>query len=517
LTLIDTVTQHLPDRITLHAAVTAISLLIYVATAHVQKRKRPPGIAIAWILFMLLAPYVALPAFLIFGARKRRRPENNQTTVASGLLTPLSEIDRQLEAPFWLLQTTDALGQVRPQAYEDFHLQPDGRTAWQALKAILEGAQHRIDLCTFILKNDEVGLEALRILSQKARAGVQVRLMVDGMGCVMGQPPDLKPLQAAGGKTLIFAPPLGSLKSWALRGRINLRDHRKMLIVDSGTPQARVWCGGRNLAVEYFEGDASTPAWHDLSFDFSGPAVAQAQSQFDRDWAFAESRGRTDPVLSPLADQVSKKSVQPSGAVAVAVEVEGEVEGNSLPLPMPLTGPTQQAQLIVSGPDQTDDTIHTLLTMAIYQARDHISILTPYFVPSVPLSDALCLAARRGVRVSLLVPAKSNHALSDVARARPLRALAAAGGQIFLAPTMHHAKLVIVDGQLALAGSANFDSRSLFLNYELMFAFHHPSEVQQFTAWFESERASATPFVPVAPGFAQDLVEGLLLSVGFQV
>jgi len=139
LTLIDTVTQHPPDRITLHAAVTAISLLIYVATAHVQKRKRPPGIAIAWILFMLLAPYVALPAFLIFGARKRRRPENNQTTVASGLLTPLSEIDRQLEAPFWLLQTTDALGQVRPQAYADFHLQPDGRTAWQALKAILDG------------------------------------------------------------------------------------------------------------------------------------------------------------------------------------------------------------------------------------------------------------------------------------------------------------------------------------------------------------------------------------------
>ena len=104
--------------------------------------------------------------------------------------------------------------------------------------------------------------------------------------------------------------------------------------------------------------------------------MAQAQSQFDRDWAFAESRGRTEPVLSPLADQVSKKSVQPSGAVAVAVEVEG----NSLP--MPLTGPTQQAQLIVSGPDQTDDTIHTLLTMAIYQARDHISILTPYFAVS---------------------------------------------------------------------------------------------------------------------------------------
>ena len=119
-----------------------------------------------------------------------------------------------------------------------------------ALQAILTGAQHRIDICTFILKNDAVGQKVLQILCDKARAGVRVRLMLDGMGGVMDRPPNLKPLHQAGGQTLIFAPPLGSLKSWALRGRINLRDHRKLLVVDSGTPQARVWCGGRNLATE---------------------------------------------------------------------------------------------------------------------------------------------------------------------------------------------------------------------------------------------------------------------------
>ena len=484
----------LPDWLTLHFAITAISLLIYVVTAHVQHRKRPPASAIAWILFILLAPYVALPAFLIFGVRKRRRPENSQALLASDQLPPLAGVSHALAAPFWLLPTTDALGQVRPQAYRDFHLQLEGHSAWLALQAILTGAQHRIDICTFILKNDAVGQKVLQILCDKARAGVRVRLMLDGMGGVMDRPPNLKPLHQAGGQTLIFAPPLGSLKSWALRGRINLRDHRKLLIVDSGTPQARVWCGGRNLATEYFEGDARTEAWRDLSFDFAGPLVAQAQIQFDRDWAFAESRGRSDPVQSPLAIQVSQ---------GLALAGDGAVD-------------PRQAQLIVSGPDQTDDTLLTLFIMAIYQARERVAILTPYYVPSEALTNALCLAARRGIRVDLLVPAKSNHALSDVARARPMRALAAAGGQIWLAPTMHHAKLVIVDQQLALAGSANFDSRSLFLNYELMFAFHHPEEVKQFTAWFESECASAQVYVPVAPGFWRDLVEGLLLSVGFQ-
>ena len=107
-------------------------------------------------MFILLAPYVALPAFLIFGVRKRRRPENSQALLASDQLPPLAGVSHALAAPFWLLPTTDALGQVRPQAYRDFHLQLEGHSAWLALQAILTGAQHRIDICTFILKNDIV-------------------------------------------------------------------------------------------------------------------------------------------------------------------------------------------------------------------------------------------------------------------------------------------------------------------------------------------------------------------------
>lgn len=130
---------------------------------------------------------------------------------------------------------------------------------------------------------------------------------------------------------------------------------------------------------------------------------------------------------------------------------------------------------------------------------------------------ALCLAARRGVVVDLLVPARSNHRLSDMARGRALRSLAQAGGRIWLAPGMMHAKLAVFDQTLALCGSANLDSRSLLLNYELMCAFHPPADVQRFADWFDQERGTAQPYVATAPGLARDIAEGMLLWLGFQL
>jgi len=127
------------------------------------------------------------------------------------------------------------------------------------------------------------------------------------------------------------------------------------------------------------------------------------------------------------------------------------------------------------------------------------------------------MAARRGVVVDLLMPARSNHRLSDLARRRALCALADAGGRIWLVPQMLHAKLVVVDDTLALAGSANLDSRSLFLNYELMMAFHDPLVVKQLDDWFELERATSYRVAPKKPGLVGDVADGLVLWLGFQL
>lgn len=454
--------------LTLHGLFVVISLLVYVVAAHLRGQRRHPTAAIAWVLFMLLLPYAALPIFLAFGSRKLARPR-----------VPTSPVVATTEDA-WPLRTIRALGQPAPAAYERLRVHGDGTEALAALWRTLESARHTIDVCTFILGRDPLGRAVAERLCVKARAGVRVRLLLDGMGSLMAGRPDLRRLRGAGVQTVLFVPPLHS----PLKGRTNLRNHRKLLIVDGETPARRLWSGGRNLASEYFEGERGRAPWHDLSFDLAGPLVLQAAALFEHDWAFATA---AQPALPGDV-----------GATAAAATTTG-------------------AQLVASGPDQVDDTVYALLLTAAYQARERLLLVTPYFVPDSALVMALCLAARRGVAVELLIPARSNHRMSDFARERSLRALAEAGARVWLAPQMLHAKLAVVDTQLALAGSANLDSRSLFLNYELMVAFHDADDVQRFAGWFERERSSAGLHVARPPGFVRDLAEGMLLWVGFQL
>jgi cardiolipin synthase len=389
--------------------------------------------------------------------------------------TPLAGAD----ADAWPVQTALALGQPQPATYSDLHVHVDGGDALAALWATVDGASKSIDLCTFIVGRDSVGHALIERLVQRARAGVRVRVMIDGLGSLMRSRPNLEPLRAAGVELTMFVPPWHS----PLKGRTNLRDHRKMVIADAALPVRRLWCGGRNLACEYFEGDASTPAWHDLSFDCAGDFVVQAAALFAHDWAFANGQPRAARVPA---------SAEPPGHAA-------------------------SAQLIASGPDQVDDTVYSLLITAAYRAQRRICLVTPYFVPDAALLTALCLAARRGVQVELLLPARSNHRLSDVARRRALRTLHAAGATLWVAAHMVHAKLIVIDDALALAGSANLDSRSLFLNYELMVAFHDQQAVQRFSSWFEHEKVSARRHVPKPADLVADIGEGLVLWLGFQL
>ena len=457
--------------LTLHGLVTVVAVLVYIVSSHLMHQRRHPAAAIAWMLFILLLPYMALPAFLSFGSRKRPRP----------LRSPLPAPPRNHAVDAWAVDTIIALAQPAPAPYTELNIHADGHQARIALMATIGEARASIDLCTFILGRDRLGESVVDALCVRARSGVRVRLLLDGLGSLMARHPDLARLVDAGGTCALFVPPLHS----PLKGRSNLRNHRKLVSADAGLPTCRLWCGGRNLAAEYFDGSTHTPPWHDLSFDLRGPLVDQASDLFERDWAFAN--GRATP---PAATRAAPAAGPP-------------IEGG--------------AQLVASGPDQSDDTLHALLVTAAYRAQERIAIATPYFVPEAALLMALCLAARRGVAVDLLLPARSNHRLSDLVRGRALRSLAQAGGRIWLAPGMMHAKLALFDDVLALAGSANLDSRSLFLNYELMCAFHAPGDVRRFADWFDHERSAAAAYVAAQPGLGRDIAEGMLLWLGFQL
>lgn len=461
--------------LTLHSLIVMLGLAVYVIASHTLHQRRHPSAAIAWVISLVLLPYVALPLYLIFGSRKLAslRPKTGSHSFTTLATNP--------DALPVRTQQLAAIMALPPAAsYHQLVIHEDGRHALQALRNMIEGAARTIDLCTFIFARDGLGEEIAQSLKRRAREGVRVRLLVDGVGAYLGGRTDFNSLSAAGIQVALFVPPLRS----SLRGRTNLRNHRKMIIADGEW----LWSGGRNLATEYFEGDSTAvpvpPPWIDLSFDLHGDLALQAQQQFEQDWQFANT-GKL-----PKPDTGSAQNFQ-SGAA---------------------TG-----QLIASGPDQIDDTLYTLLVSAFFTARKSILAVTPYFVPDPTLLMSLTLAARRGVRVDLLIPGKSNHRLADLARHRSLRELTSAGARVWLLPHMIHAKAIVIDDEIALAGSANLDARSLFLNYELMLAFYEAADVKRFAQWIAHKQSAAVIYRARPPGFWREIAEGLLLWLAFQL
>jgi cardiolipin synthase len=438
--------------------------MVYVLGSHTLRQRRHPAAAIAWVVSLVLLPYVALPLYFLFGTRKL---VHAKAGMAHDVL-PAGE-----QALPWPQQLAQAMSLAPAATFHGFRLHENGREALAALHELIDGAERSLDLCTYVLGRDAVADQLCTRLERKARAGVKVRLMVDGAGNLIAGRHDLDGLRAAGVETVVFVPPLHSPK----RGRFNLRNHRKVAIADG----AWLWCGGRNLAAQYFEGSPGRPAWRDLSFDASGELAARALEYFEGDWAFARQRPRPP----------APRHVAPTGD--------------------PL------AQLFPSGPDQVEDTVYALLLSAFFKADTRIVVVTPYFVPDAALLMSLVLAARRNVRVEIVLPARSNHWTADLARPRALRDLTQAGATVWLVPEMIHAKAVVVDETLALVGSANLDARSLFLNFELMAAFYGRGEITRVASWIEGQAAGARKHVARPPSFMRDLAEGLVLWLGFQV
>ncbi|HEY2464316.1 MAG TPA: phospholipase D-like domain-containing protein [Steroidobacteraceae bacterium] len=449
--------------VSLHSLVIVASILVYILTTRAQRVRRPPSIAIAWVLGMIALPYLVLPMYLMFGRRKlpRRslRPAPARTTARRWA--------QDLIESFGLPESSEAL----------ITMHADGTQSAAALFSVMASAVSRLDICTYILGDDAFGREVMQHMMERARSGVEVRLLLDGVGALQLPKACFSALQRGGVETAIFS----ALFARKTQGPRNLRNHRKMVIADG----ARLWAGGRNLAAEYFLGVAGAPPWQDLTFDLQGPVAAAAASQFEFDWVCAGGK-------------------------------PASVGAGSTP-PLPAGTAVGEAQFLPSGPDQSEDTVHSLLIDACFHAHERMLAVTPYFVPDVSLETALRLAARRGVRIDLCIPARSNHRLADFARNRALRSLSAAGVNVHLLPYMSHAKAVVFDHTFGLAGSVNLDSRSLLLNYECAVVFYGRDEINWLASWIEALIPKTAPFDRRPPGLLRDLCEGLLLTVAYQL
>ena len=472
-----------------HVAFMAAGLLTYLVVTRVRRQRRHPYAALAWVMGIAAFPYLGLPLFLVFGTRKVVRPATPRQPAPAGPWAAL--------APLWATRLLAALGVAgaRPQAVVRF--ESDGEAALAQLQRVIGSARHTLDLCTYVLGDDEVGAAVAAALADRARAGVRVRLLIDSIGSLKSAHSHDAMLKNAGVRTRLFMPALGRPG----RGRVNLRNHRKLLIADGEV----VWSGGRNLANEYFIGRVGEPPWLDLSFAAEGALAAQAQALFDGDWRIA--RGARQALRLGYAERFARQQAleQPSDAADYAAAPSTDATFTSL------------AQWVPSGPDFHEDVLHALLVSAAFHAEQRLLLATPYYVPDEAVQEALVLAAKRGLQITLLLPKQSNHRLADWARGRAVRELVEAGVNVRLLPTMLHAKAVVVDDVLALCGSANLDSRSLFINYEAMAAFYGRAEIDWLADWINAHAAQAEPASAKPPSWLRDIGEGIVATLAFQL
>ena len=446
-------------RLTAHSLVVVLSLLTYVLTTRAERERRPPSIAISWVLGLIALPYAVLPMYLLFGRRKLAR------RIVPCLAAPSPTAN-------WAEELIESFG-LPGSAPARVRMHQNGEEARSALFEVFSRASRRLDLCTYILGRDAFGEEVTARLIGCVERGVRVRFLIDGVGAIWLPRSWFKRMRAAGVEIAVFSP----LLARETQGPRNLRNHRKWVIADSEA----LWSGGRNLAAEYFCGAPGVAPWSDLSFDLEGSVAASAANQFETDWTAAGGK--------------------PAGRVAIAAQEDA----------------AGRTQFLPSGPDQTEDTVRALLIDACFHATERMLAVTPYFVPDSSLETAIRLAARRGVKIDLCIPAKSNHRLADFVRNRALRSLSGAGVSIHLLRSMNHAKAVVFDRSLAICGSPNLDSRSLMLNYESAVVFYDKRDIEWLATWIHDLIPDADAFESRPPGLWRDLGEGLLLTIAYQL
>jgi cardiolipin synthase len=403
-----------------------------LASAHALLHKRDTRAATLWIGFIWLMPAVGPLLYLALGVNRIRRRAlllGVHKTTRRGIPEDLGEPEHEGAEHLKLLARVVSRVVNRPLTPGN-HVQPlvNGDEAFPAMLAAIESAKHTISMVSYIFDNDASGKLFADALGRAVKRGVAVRVLIDAAGTRYSWPPityKLKHAQVPFAKFL----PASLLTPWRV-ATINLRNHRKILVVDGQT----AFTGGMNIRHGNVLADQPGSPVRDLHFRVAGPVVTQLQDAFANDWAFTTGEILDGKIWFP--------KLQESGSVI--------------------------ARVITDGPDADYDKLRLTLLAALAEAQTSVQILTPYFLPDNALVTALNLAALRGVRVDIVLPAKNNLPFVHWASRAMWWQVLERGCHIWLTPPpFDHSKLMIVDGHWVLSGSANWDARSLRLNFEL--------------------------------------------------
>lgn len=411
------------------------SLLASVlASMHVLLNKRDPRAAALWLGFIWLLPVLGAVLYIALGVNRIRRHAQSLRVPHGPSDVPERLIPEAMGEPqCWEAGHMRMLAQVvdkvagRPLLGGN-RIQPlvNGDEAFPAMLAAIETATTSVSLASYIFDNDRSGDQFVTALQRAVGRGVQVRVMVDDAGVRYSFPSIVGKLKRARVPVARFLP---TLAPWRLT-TMNLHNHRKLLVVDGRLG----FTGGMNIREGNVLANRPRNPVQDLHFQVEGPVVGQLQEAFANDWEFCSSEVLSGPAWFPaLADH----------------------------------GPAR-ARVITDGPDADYDKARWTLLGALSCAQSSVCILTPYFLPDAGLITALNLAALRGVTVDILLPAENNLRFVHWASRAMWWQVLERGCRIWLTPPpFDHSKLMIVDRHWVLFGSANWDPRSLRLNFEL--------------------------------------------------
>ena len=439
-------------------------ILCYFATwafiPHLLLLKKRPSATLAWLWAIIFIPFLGALVYLAIGTdrlkrRRLRRRSLYSTRVSrqahqagttdegtTALLRQIAPRDRQF------LQLLSRVNHLPSSSAASLRILRDSADFYEALARRIAGARHHIHLEFYIWNPDETGTRFLILLTEAARRGVVVRLLLDGVGSHGFNEGALKDLRAAGGQFSWFQ----SLDPKRNRFFLNLRNHRKLQIVDG----AVAFVGGMNIGREYEGLDAALGHWRDVQVETEGAVVNELQDVFADDWFFA------------TGEKISAETYFPR-----------------------FSGRAQHpVQVVLGGPDRRNEPISKTIVSLLNEASTRVWIATGYFVPDDIILSALELAALRGVEVRLLISEKNDHPLLvDVGRSY-YGQLLAAGVRIFeYSVGINHAKVMLSDDCWTMVGSANLDYRSMRLNFELNILSHSPERNMELSRILEHDFA----------------------------
>lgn len=409
--------------------------LATVVSSHVVLTKTDVRSAIGWTGLVWLTPVLGSVLYFFLGINRIRRAAGRMRTTrthhtADRLVARSSSSSPAIQVAEPLRQLATLTGRMSIEPLTEGNaVTPlvNGDAAYPAMIAAIESAGHSVALATYIFDRGAVADQFVAALAAAVARGVEVRVLVDGVGARYSRPTIVPLLRSAGVTVAQFLPsPVPFAHPY-----FNMRNHRKILVVD-GTIG---FTGGLNIRDVCLTTSPSPHMTRDVHFRFEGPVVRHMLEAFVIDWRFTTREVLRGPDWFP------------------ALEPVGDVV----------------ARGIADGPDENHDAYLMTLLGALSAARERVVIVTPYFLPESVLLEALRVTALRGVDVVVMVPERGNLHLVQWAQQAVLAQVLAKGCRVLLtrAP-FDHSKLMVVDGAWSLVGSANWDPRSLRLNFEFV-------------------------------------------------